>query len=91
MVIFFVCLLPVRHLLFSLVVLYHVSDNIQKAYSCGLFLIAGRIYLCLSVGLVSWDLTGTGHSEIAVELEVSWLSDRNDHLGLVYVLPAAPC
>ena len=80
-----------RHLLFTLAVLYHASDNIQKAYSCGLFLIAGRIYLCLSAGLVSWDLTGTGHSEIAVELEVSWLSDRNDHLGLVYVLPAAPC
>ena len=56
-----------------------------------MFLIAGRKYLWLSAGLVSWDLTGTGHSEIAVELEVSWLSDRNDHLGLVYVLPTAPC
>ena len=88
MVIFFVCLLPVRHLLSSMAVLYHVSDKMQKAYWCGLFLIAGRIYLWLSAGLVSWDLTGTGHSEIAVELELSWLSDRKDHLGLVYVLPA---
>ena len=41
--------------------------------------------------MVSWDLTGTRHSEIAVELELSWLSDRNDHIGLVYVLPAPPC
>ena len=72
-------------------VLYHVSDKMQKAYSCALFLIAGRIYLWLSAGLVSSELTGTGHSEIAVELELSWLSDRNDHLGLVYVLPAPPC
>ena len=91
MVTFFVCLLPERHLLSSMTVLYHVSDKMQKAYSCGLFLIAGRKYLWLSAGLVSWDLTGTGHSEIAVELAVSWLSDRKDHLGLVYVLPAAPC
>ena len=37
-----------------------------------------------------WDLTGTGHFEIAVELELSWLSARNDHLGLVDVLPAPP-
>ena len=59
MVIFFVCLLPVRHLLSSMAVLYHVS---------------GRIYLWLSAGLVSWDLTGAGHSEIAVELEVSCLT-----------------
>ena len=88
MVIFLVCLLPVRHLLSSMAVLYHVSDKMQKAYSCGLFLIAGRIYLWLSAALVSWDLTGTGHSEIAVELELSWLSDRNDYLRLVYVLPA---
>ena len=35
MVIFFVCLLPVRHLLSSMAVLYHVSDKVQKAYSCG--------------------------------------------------------
>ena len=34
----------------------------------------GRIYLWLSAGLVSWDLTGAGHSEIAVELEVSCLT-----------------
>ena len=52
---------------------------------------AGRIYLWLSAGLVSWRLTGAGHSKIAVELEVSWLSYRNDHLGLAYVLPAPPC
>ena len=49
-----------------------------------------NVYLCVSAGLFSWDLTGTGQSEIAVELEVSWLSNRNDHLGLVYVLPAPP-
>ena len=72
-------------------VLYHVSDKMQKAYSCGLFLIAGRIYLWLSAGLVSLDLTGTGHSEVAVEPELSGLSDRNDHLGLVYVPPTPPC
>ena len=52
---------------------------------------AGRLYLWPSAGLVSWDLTGTGHFEIAVELEVSWLSVRNDHLGLAYVLPVRPC
>ena len=45
MVIFFVCLLPVRHLLSSIAVLYHVSDKMQKAYSCGLFLIADE-YIC---------------------------------------------
>ena len=91
MVIFFVCLLPVRLLLSSMAVLYYVSNKMQKAYSCGLFLIAGRMYLWLSAALVSWDLTGTGLSEIAVELELSWLFDPNDHLGLGYVLPAPPC
>ena len=52
MVIFFACLLPVRHLLssmevlyHSMEVLYHVSDKMQKAYSCGLFLIADE-YIC---------------------------------------------
>ena len=45
MVIFFACLLPVRHLLSSMEVLYHVSDKMQKASSCGLFLIADE-YIC---------------------------------------------
>ena len=47
--------------------------------------------LWLSARLVSWDLTGTGHSEIVVDLEVSWLSDRSHHVGLVFVLFAPPC
>ena len=45
----------------------------------------------LSARLVSWDLTGTGHSEIVVDLEVSWLSNRSHHVGLVFVLFTPPC
>lgn len=45
----------------------------------------------LSTRLVSWDLTGTGHSEIVVDLEVSWLSDCSHHVGLVSALSAPHC
>ena len=45
----------------------------------------------LSARLVSWDLTGTGHSKIVVDLEVSWLSDNSHHVGLVPVLFAPSC
>ena len=45
----------------------------------------------LSARLVSWDLTGTGHSEIVVDLVVSWLSNRSHHVGLVFVLFTPPC
>ena len=63
----------------------------------GLYLISpGRTFTCcsttwLSARLVSRDLTGTGHSEIVVDLEVSWLSDRSHHVGLVSLLFAPPC
>ena len=45
----------------------------------------------LSARLVSWDLTGTGHSETVVYLEVSWLADRSHHARLVSVVSAPPC
>ena len=45
----------------------------------------------LSARSVSWDPTGTGHSEIVVDFEVFWLSDRSPHVGLVSVLSTPLC
>ena len=39
----------------------------------------------------SWVVPGTGHSEIAVDLEVVWLSSRCDSVRLVSVLSTRPC
>ena len=47
--------------------------------------------LWLSARLVSWVAPGTGHSEIAVDLEVVWLSSRCDSARLVFVLSTPPC
>lgn len=47
--------------------------------------------LWLYARLVSWVLPGTGHPEIAVDLEVVWLSNRCDSARLVSVLSAPPC
>lgn len=47
--------------------------------------------LWLSARLVSWVAPGTGHSEIAVDLEVVWLSSRCDSARLVSVLSTPPC
>ena len=68
---------------------YREPDSVCTSYRLGeLSLANGPLWLYAR--LVSWDLTGTGHSEIVVDLEVSWLFDPSHHVGLVSVLSAPP-